>query len=94
MYPAQIQFESLVQALNAKGRVPYLQADATTTTVGLAAMGAYGRSILVEESFLSQGMSELGVVTRATAVLARLNALTERIIASQLDHANTYRGRA
>lgn len=94
MTPAQLHLQSLISALNSRHRVPYIQAEATSTTIGIAAIGAYGRGIIVEETFWSQGMSHLGVETKAGPILIRLNALIERIIASQLEHANTYRGQA
>lgn len=94
MYPNTIHFESLCAALNSINRIPYIKPEPTTTTVGLAAMGAYSRTIVVEETFLSHGMSGPGTLIRSGAVLIRLNALVERIIASQLEHANTYRGQS
>lgn len=63
MYPTQIHLQSLISALNSRHRVPYIQAEATSTTIGLAAVGAYGRGIIVEETFWSQGMSPLGIET-------------------------------
>lgn len=95
MHFIEANFESLVAGINAKGRIPYLtSSDATSTTVGLAAMGAYGRRVLVEEVFWSHGMSGLGIQDRASTILIRLDRLVERIIASQLEHANTYRGQS
>lgn len=94
MYPDQIHFESLVAALHSKSRVPYLTPEPTCTTIGLAAMGAYGRTILVEETFWSHGMSGLGIQTKAGPILIRLSQLIDRIVASQLEHANTYRGQS
>lgn len=94
MYPTQIYLPSLISALNSRHRVPYIQSEATSTTIGLAAVGAYGRGIIVEESFWSQGMSPLGIETKAGPILVRLSHLIDRIIKSQLDHANTYRGQS
>ncbi len=95
MLQNQIHFPSLIHALHSVNRAPYINSDEiTTTTIGLAALGHGNRTILAEETFRSHGMSQLGVQMKAGPILVRLSHLIDRIIASQLEHANTYRGKA
>lgn len=94
MHQNQIHLPSLIHALGYKLQTPYILTEPTTTTVHLETIGACGRSIVVQETFRSHGMSQLGVQVKAGPILLRLSHLIDRIIASQLEHANTYRGKA
>lgn len=94
VYPDQIHLPSLLQVLSCKLQTPYVLIEPTLTTVHLEAMGAYGRPIVVQECFWSHGMSQAGVLLKAGPALVRLSQLIDRIIASQLEHANTYRGQS